>query len=86
MDCTDHIGQCLGVEFVTHLGQLRTLGKIDLTEEAKATAGVILDTEEIIVLDVRQVMTKFGMPFLLCVFLTESLGLHIVQRKRQTDL
>ena len=78
MNRTNHIGKCFRIEFIGHLGQLRILGRIDLTEEPETAAGVVLHSDKIIVLDVGQVMTKFGIPFLLRVFLAKPLRLHIV--------
>ena len=55
VDGPDYISQSLGIEFVTHLGQLRVLRKIDLSEETEAASGIILDTDKIVILNVGSV-------------------------------
>ena len=75
----DYMFQCLRIELIVHLGQLRAFGAGQLAFRPILGAGVILHTKEIIFPDERQIMTELLVPGVLCEGFAAGQGLQIVQ-------
>ena len=78
--------QGLGVKFIVHLGQFCALRCRQLALGAIKGAGVVLHTQEIILLDIRQVVGELLLPCGLCKGFSAGLGLQVVEGKGQPHL
>ena len=82
----DDIFQSFGIELVIHLGQFCTVGHTELTESTDPGTGVVLNTQIVVILDVRQVVSKLSMPLLGGILCTALFCLNVVETQRKSDL